>query len=1198
VSQAAIDIHRPEAQLSRTVLELKQLATVWGRSAKGRSYVEALLTFLNRKQNHNTQRAYAFGLLEFFGWYELKKGRTPLPEEVRRVDAYAFSDYLQKRDIGLDEQRLAQDPDHALDLAIYRYVKGHPSARISAIRKKLVADHRFTQTVEFEAGGRKQSLRVLSIEADDLRGDALAAYVAKHGFAPPDPLDERLACMVDHNLLRRTPTIRRVRSGDAGLGLEHPSRAQLDFRVDPEVFSYFVDVHTTASGAERANSVVTRLSALASFWTYLITESAENAAGSEPLLKHNIWTEPRAQLMGAAKSRSRASRELKTPSRELFLRVLATTFVRSHEGQELQAASAFLEGADVSGSSSGEAGIYDLRDRALMVFAYWTGARAEEMRSLSRDAVQPDGLVTVLGKGDKTRSFAVPPPALRAISDFQAELDARSEGSSDPNALVHKLTASAAPLFPPLKLWGHNRGAQLVGLSADSFSKMMRHRGLRAGVGRQSAEWKKLHAHGVRHLAALEARQRGVDLATIQGTLGHSSLSTTGIYIEVRDPLKRSLMPARSAPGGAPPFQRRAPGHEHPEAEEVIEEIEIDEEPGLVGVGGQPEVPPGLYEEDEEAGDEPFPLDEEEEEAPEEDALTLVHRDAEELVAETDAVEKLLQVYRSNWGETGKRAKLVDAKGLLGSTYAGRPTGLPWWQGAAGAMNASYSYVPNEAETTKFPAMPVIGPQQFVMEAGWGEEDCDEPLCQALGELYSQWLQDPERGPTAAAALTEWIFTSAMVTLEVDAVVRERSGHWVAFDSPLEDTKSGQGKPRVLREHLNDAVVSWFERTAWQFRRSADSATARGSELTVPAWYSKKDPLLDIPAPERAELIDWLQVFVGLPPLDKTPRFDHGASRAKVGKLLGTLCAYDTLATDPDRTRKREQKEILSAVEDQITADVKRATKGRVADFRYGDTKKRRKIETVQAEMAREKSKREGSEEAAEASTKYSKYLATHLMEVVGEVFGKKAAEDPILSLYALCTAGAPLKSRADKYKPLFRAGGGTIEHTPEFAEQFAQETGTHSECVARRLARHIYEEGRAPKWYKLRNWPRDVIPYLESLSAYRVPCPSSQEHELRKRLKSEEPLPVYRRWREASQRLLGTSVPESTEVEEMFAEEAGRGAPIQAFRPRDAEDYETRQVSSEESAGGPGVVVRRRLATPNGMQLLPLLFAMKRARG
>ena len=251
----------------------------------------------------------------------------------------------------------------------------------------------------------------------------------------------------------------------------------------------------------------------------------------------------------------------------------------------------------------------------------------------------------------------------------------------------------------------------------------------------------------------------------------------------------------------------------------------------------------------------------------------------------------------------------------------------------------------------------------------------------------------------------------------------------------------------------------------------------------VPDWYAEEDPLASLPPRERAETLDWLQVFVGLPPRDETPRF-RGLSRAQLAKFIAALCNFHTVVVDTElsSTQKKGYYEVLDK---QINRLVSELTKGRNKDYHYTLSKERRRTDKVIEEIQRKRAAAGSGEKKTKKDGDpkgFSRYLAPHFMNTVGELFGTDAGEDPILSIFSLCTAGAPLSNVLGKYKPLFRVVDGSIQHTPAFAREFAAATGQHSECVARRLARHIYEEGQAPAWAKRRNWPDTTIPYLEAI--------------------------------------------------------------------------------------------------------------------
>ena len=1137
----AIDISAPDNQLSRAGLKLKLLTQAWSRQARGERYSEALLGFLGSKQNEHTRRSYAFALLEFWDWYWAERKIYPTPDKVRRAEAHAYAQWLTKRKLGLDELRLSQDPERRMDLAIYRDVKQAPGVRCSALRRKLLLAG-FGVNVTFSTAGRSETLVCLEVEQGDLRGDAAVAFVDQYGRPPPNGLDLHLACLTERGVLRRTPTVEQIRSESVSVNEDDPSRAQLDYRVDPDLFQYFTNPHTQAQGAERASTVSSRLSVLCSFWEQLRSATGENVGDTESLLAHNIWNEPRRRASRISRTRKQLSREIKTPDMELFVQVLATTFRRSHGEQAAAAAAAAASGANVSTSASGVGTLMALRDRAIMLFMMMTGVRAEELQSIRRGQLRGTPvLLTIVGKGDKTRTFVVPPAAMAAVVEFQAELSERA-ARCKPGSLTDLLTDADAPLFPPLKLWGRNgtelqRAEELSGLSTSGLARMLHRRATFAGHDKDSAEYAKMHPHGLRHLAALSARDRGVDISTIQATMGHSSLAYTGHYLEVRDPRHRSLMPA--ARGSVREPEPVAPAHEpsrtidvavapsEPAAAEppVVEiHLETPTEPlevksaaevtegGLVGIG----------------------------QAPLEPTAEVLLQSAQEAAA-ADAPALVRETYSSNWGEGKGRARTWlqrGSTGLLSHAYVGKRTGLPWWEGAGGKMHSeSFGYTPNP----DFPAMPIMSPSQLL--GPLGEPLCSEQLCLELVALYDRWMADEKFGATAAAALSQWVRTASLVTIEADEVLRKRHGGWLPTDAPTGETKLAAGaRPAAVRTHLDGAILSWFEQTAWQYRETGEGRVATGAPFDMPAWYRSTDPLGDLSERDRGELLDWLQVWVGRPPTDRAARFD-GLSRKELGKFLSLLCQYEMVAGDDEI--EPELKELSSAaLETELQRLVSKLTAGKVSDFSYATERKARKSRAVSAEIAKRVQERGGTEskQLSVKASEHSKYLSPHFTALVKKLFGKEAGADPILQLFSLCTAGAPLGAEGDKYKGLFRVRQGNIRHTPEFAREFAAATGAHSECVARRLARHLYEEGKPDAWYRRKNWS-ERLDYLDAMAAYRIPCPQAQEQELVALLPESEVPAVLEQWERGGRMLQQAGEPEDgrSEAEAMMQEEQAR---------------------------------------------------------
>jgi hypothetical protein len=170
--------------------------------------------------------------------------------------------------------------------------------------------------------------------------------------------------------------------------------------------------------------------------------------------------------------------------------------------------------------------------------------------------------------------------------------------------------------------------------------------------------------------------------------------------------------------------------------------------------------------------------------------------------------------------------------------------------------------------------------------------------------------------------------------------------------------------------------------------------------------------------------------------------------------------------------------------------------------------------------------------------TFYLRELATH--------FGPEAAADPALRLVALC-GRAPLAE--ERYQRLFRIDwfGRTIAHESGFAEEFADKTGGHSECVARRIARDLWEMHKAEHAggaERLLQRPDELVEHVDSLMAYKIPCPEALERELARRLRTRRPQPIYEAWRRQHEAPTGgrSAIEEEFRaLEEEYGEAIGR---------------------------------------------------------
>jgi integrase/recombinase XerC len=140
-----------------------------------------------------------------------------------------------------------------------------------------------------------------------------------------------------------------------------------------------------------------------------------------------------------------------------------------------------------------------LRDRALLELFYSSGLRLSELCALRwRDLDLAEGLVSVLGKGQKQRSVPVGSHARAALAAWRDEQPAGRD----------------APVFPGRKGPITPRAVQL------RLNQLAQRQGL----------FKRVHPHLLRHSFASHVLESSGDLRGVQELLGHADIATTQIY--------------------------------------------------------------------------------------------------------------------------------------------------------------------------------------------------------------------------------------------------------------------------------------------------------------------------------------------------------------------------------------------------------------------------------------------------------------------------------------------------------------------------------------------------------------------------------------------------------------------------------------------------------------------------------------------
>lgn len=1149
MSQALIDLNQPSDQQTRTELTLSRVARAWASLPRGRAFAQALVDFLSSQSSPSTIKSYSYSILQLFEWLVKERGRPLAPDEVSRADAATYDRWLRQRDLPLTRQRLGEDPRRRMDAAIWDIVNQAPGSGIDHIREQLATKPEFVTT-------------------EVLNGQLVRVLKADLAWRSQGGLGRHLACLVTDRTLTRVPTLASLRRQGMPIGAM-PS---------PKLFRYDVPRVATPAGSERSSGVVTRLTALSSFWTYL-SENGENIPGrTEALLRYNIWSDPLRKARQQAPSHQAAGRADKTPEMEVFIRLVETTFTATHR-QQARAAAEAVTFSRVAPISRIPATFADLRDRALLIMLLQPGGpRASELQRMRRGHVRGDPpMLTIVGKGGKKRVVPVPPGALQALWDLTDKLkqlaahQLKYRGASR----AERLLSPDAPLLPIISYWGQNAGLPSSrGLSRAGIAMALRRRAESAGIEPGTAMFKKVHPHGFRHLFAKTAIASGTPINVVQAMMGHASGATTLRYMEERRPemlvaeaFRGVAEPEEPVAAFVAPFEgdivRSIPSEVSPATKPKSVAGAIPELPAtpapvkvirgplpadrpLVAVGAPPERRGAIRDVD--AWQKRL-------------GRLLEPEERSELAScaglEGETEQRLCEIYAVDWGERGRRSRLdVDPVGAsmaefermmgggepepgmtsryesqrLGHTYVGQASGLVWWSGSSGKMK---------------PDMPVASLDQL----GSCSPDEQSELCQRLSDLWIRWAAGEttagtevqselrQRGATSACALVGWIDEAIEEAAQVAEALDQVQGRWVPTDAPWSSTKLGgtKDKPsdrRIFREHDVDHLMQWFEDVGWQYRTSRGKvdkgelgSSARAPKVIgdlpkVPDWFGQADPIGTMPRTERLELLDFLAVQTGDFALrDRTPRFS-GASRYDLARVIEAMRRYDEqLDNVRDEKARRQAGEATEqsvarskqvAEQTAIEADgIIRAVSGKPFDLKTTVTERIKKKKTGGKLGHRDKS----------------------YMRTLGELFGQEAATDRLLTMVSKKSPG-PLVVYRDLLSPDHNAG--TIVHRPRYADEFARVTGGHSECVARRLGRELWEmwrEGKKGSGAFKRD--KELLDLVDSMAAHRVPCPVVQEMELRARLGTRaEPVAIYERWASAQAEKARELPEERTEVE------------------------------------------------------------------
>jgi len=165
------------------------------------------------------------------------------------------------------------------------------------------------------------------------------------------------------------------------------------------------------------------------------------------------------------------------------------------------------------------------RDLAMIAMLYDTGARIQELIDLKVKDVrlaQPE-TVTLTGKGRKTRSVSIMSETARIAESYMQE-----KGFLEQH--VHG----------ELRLFSSSNRAQFT---RPGITKILKRHFTAAKKSNPSVLFpENIHPHALRASKAIHLLESGINLIVIRDFLGHTSVSTTQVYLRVNNQVKRDAI--------------------------------------------------------------------------------------------------------------------------------------------------------------------------------------------------------------------------------------------------------------------------------------------------------------------------------------------------------------------------------------------------------------------------------------------------------------------------------------------------------------------------------------------------------------------------------------------------------------------------------------------------------------------------------
>jgi site-specific recombinase XerD len=177
-----------------------------------------------------------------------------------------------------------------------------------------------------------------------------------------------------------------------------------------------------------------------------------------------------------------------------------------------------------------------LRDQALLLLTYNTGARVSEVANIELTNLRLDAAqVTLHGKGNKDRSCPLWPETVAALEAYIKE---RQPKATETKQVF--LNANGEPI------------------TRFGIRYVTRKYGVQAQAKQPAIKAKSLNPHRIRHTTAMHLLRAGNDINMVSYWLGHAQLNTTHAYLEIDMESKRKMLEKTPAPNISkkPPWHR------------------------------------------------------------------------------------------------------------------------------------------------------------------------------------------------------------------------------------------------------------------------------------------------------------------------------------------------------------------------------------------------------------------------------------------------------------------------------------------------------------------------------------------------------------------------------------------------------------------------------------------------------------------